>query len=215
MLVVAFDGLLFDTLKFRAQAVVDALRHEGIRANMDVVMQALPSRSIGETVRAVVVAQVAHTRMVAHNVDETSLDIAVLRAERSLSALASSGAVMHVKLAEQIRRAAPVTRIVVRADSRRREVDELLRLTELDSLLAMTRCSDDAASGQRMDARASTLRRSYSQIVGRMTANQNLLGNATGPGIALECSELAREVAREFGFQAPDNVEPYTIPIDP
>ena len=212
MLVVAFDGLLFDTLERRAHAVVDALRQEGLKTSVALVMQVLPSRSIDETVRAVIATQVGHSRVVAHNFDETSLDLAVLRAERSLAALASSGALLSVKLAERIRRAAPITRIAVRADSRRREVDELLRLTELDSSLAMTRCSDDAASVHRIDAHVSTLRRSYSQIVTRMAANRNLLGTASGIGVALEYSELAREVAREFGFQTPDNVESIFIP---
>ncbi|MBC8088437.1 MAG: hypothetical protein H7Z40_14310, partial [Phycisphaerae bacterium] len=211
MLVVAFDGLLFDTFGSRARAVVEALGHEGVRADIAKVLQVLPSRSIAETVRAVVAPQTENRRSLAHNIDETSLDLAVLRAERSLSALNSSGVVLSMKLAERIRSAASVTRIVVRADSRRREVEELLRLTELDPLLAMTRCSDDAAGVPRVE-NESTLRRSYAQIVARMAANRNLLGNAAGIGIALEHSELARQVAREFGFEAPDDVESFAVP---
>lgn len=212
MLIVAFDGLLFDTLEHRANAIVDALKHEGFRATADQVQALLPSRSIGEAVRAVVTAEFGGARTLSHNFDETSIDLAVLRAERTLSTWASSGATLNVKLAERIRRAASVTRMVVRADSRRRDVDELLRLTELDSLLAMTRCSDDAAPAHRSEAHTTTLERSYAQIVTRMAANRNLLGGPAGIGVALEPSPLARQVARDFGFQAPDDIDTYLIP---
>lgn len=212
MLVIAFDGVLFDTLERRARAVVDALGQEGLRTGVDPVMQLLPSRTIAETVRAVAAAQVLNKRVVAHNFDETSIDLAILRAERSLSAFASTGASLSVKLAERIPRAATVTRMVVRADSRRREVEELLRLTEFDSVLAMTRCSDDAGASHRSESNASSLEQSYSQIVTRMAANRNLLGNASGIGIAFECCPRAREVARAFGFEAPDDIETFVIP---
>lgn len=213
MLVVAFDGLLFDTLEHRATAIVDALNKEGFRTTPEQVMSVLPSRSIDEATRAVVAAQLSTTRTLAHNFDETSMELAVLRAERALSGLAASGAILNVKLADRIRRAASVTRMVVRADSRRREVDELLRLTELDSVLGMTRCSDDSANVHRSEAGASTLQKSYSQIVTRMAASRNLLGNASGIGVALEVSPRASDVAREFGFQAPDDVSSYLLSL--
>ena len=208
MLVVAFDGLLFNTLEYRARAIVEAMHHESLTVSTEQALAALPSRSIAEAVREIQ----GNLSPLAADIDETTLDLVVLRADRALAGLASSGASLNVKLGERIRRAASITRIVLRADSRRREVDELLRLTELDALVAMTRCSDDAANVHRSELNDSTLRRSYDQIVTRMAANRNLLGNASGIGIALELTSGARETAREFGFQAPDNFESAAFP---
>lgn len=200
MLIVAFDGLLFDTIERRAIAIADALNAEGLPATVDAALRALPSRSINEAVR-MLMQRFAADRC---DLDETTVDVATLRAERALASTAVRGATLNMKVADRIRHAATTTRIVVRADSRRREVDELLRLTELDSVIAMTRCSDDAANVHRSEASDSTLRKSYGQIVTRLAANRNLLGNASGIGVALEVSPDARTVAREFGFQAPD-----------
>lgn len=212
MLVVAFDGLLFDTLERRSRAIVEALRGEGVDADAEAVRQLTPARSVAETVREALVTSRELASAPCDLVDETLLDLVVLRAEKALADSASSGPLLQVKLHDRIRRAAAITRVVVRADSRRRVVDEMLRLTDLESLLAMTRCSDDAGNVHRIEADDSSLRRSYAQIVRRMAANRNLLGNAAGIGIALECSARARSVAREFGFEAPDDVESFALP---
>lgn len=212
MLVVAFDGLLFDTLGHRSAAVAEALHAEGIKADMELVRQIAPARSIAEIVREVLSCGTTPRHAAAATFDETLLDLVVLRAEKALLHVAASSPLLQPKLHDCVRRAAAITRVVVRADSRRRVVDDLLRLTELEPLIAMTLCSDDAAGAPRVEAAGSTLRRSYEQIVRRMAASRNLLGNASGIGVALECDVRARNVAREFGFHAPDDVRSFELP---
>lgn len=221
MLVIAFDGILFDTLEFRAIAVAEALAAEGVVATTERVLSVLPSLSLAEAVRAAANS----------SVDETTLDLASLRAERAISELGSRGAALNVTVRDKLRRAAAVTRIVVRADSRRREVDELLVLAELDSVVSFCRCSDDvgalahshatnpqsattAAAGQLRapPTQLSSVERSYAHIARRMYGNMTLLGTSANIGIALEVGEPARTVARTHGFSTPDGLDAANLP---
>jgi len=224
MLVIAFDGILFDTLDFRANAVVTALAAEGIVTNKQQVLSLLPSHSLAEAIRG---ATSAHA-------DETALDLAALRADRAIAEIGSRGAMLNVAVRDRLRRAAAVTRIVVRADSRRRDVEELLRLAELDSVVSLLRCSDDlgdhasnhtttgASTQLRGDAananatsaqsnsrplRLSTVERSYAHIARRLYSNKTLLGTAAYIGVALEVGETARAVARAHGFATPESFD--------
>ena len=230
MLVIAFDGILFDTLEFRAHAVIDALAAEGVVTSKQHVLSILPSHSLAEAVRAAT----------GREVDETTLDLAALRAERAISEMGSRGAVLNVAVRDRLRRAAAVTRIAVRADSRRREVEELLRLAELDSVVAFVRCSDDvgnhtketssvrtsaqatdsavdSGSGSvpfsRPSARQSTIEHSYAHITRRLYSHMTLLGTAAHIGIALEVGEAGRTVARTHGFATPENFDTAHLPL--
>ena len=229
MLVIAFDGILFDTLDFRASAVVEALSAEGVVTSKQHVLSILPSHSLAEAVRAA--AANSHA-------DQTTLDLAALRAERAIGELGSRGAVLNVTMRDRLRRAAAVTRIVVRADSRRLEVEELLRLAELDSVVSLLRCSDDlgdrtsnrtsdgtgarvnthlqvevgdvsSISGQShlVPVRLSSVERSYAHIARRLYNNGALLGTAAHIGIALEVGETGRAVARTHGFATPESFD--------
>lgn len=221
MLVVAFDGVLFDTLPNRATAVVDAFAAEGIGVSRDTISGLLPARSISEAVR--LAAASAHA-------DETAIDLAVLRAERAMSEFGLHGGVLNAALADRLRRAAAVTRIVVRADSNRREVDALLALADLSATVSFTCCADDHGlrareGGAPMMAFASenrggsdpatraelphtqSVERSYALIAQRLYANRTLLGTRAVIGVALEAGALGRSVARSHGFDTPDDIE--------
>lgn len=199
MLVVAFDGVLFDTLEVRATAVANALAAEGLPANRTHVQQVLPSLSLAEAVRAVAAA-VVHGARVA---DETAIDLAVFRAERAVGELVVRGATLNVGVRERIHRAAAVTRIVVRADSSRAQAQELLSLAGLDEVVSMLRCSDDGPPSDNVGTHHASAHRSYDAILKRMAGNASLLGERSSVGIALESSVTAQRIARTFGFETP------------
>lgn len=209
MLVVAFDGVLFDTLPLRASAICEALASEGVTIAHEVAASLVASRSIAETIKACV-----HGDGSTHTFapDETSLDIATLKANRAVADLTSRGASLNIIVRNKLRRAAAVTRIVVRADSRRREVEQLLTFAELDSIVSFVRCSDDGSPPSEHMTGASTLQRSYAHIARRMAGNANLLGEASSIGIALEASVPGRITARALGFEAPENFTTAPLP---
>lgn len=208
MLVVAFDGVLFDTLPLRASAIADALAAEGVMIDNSAVASLVAARSIAETIRECLSNGVSSNTAI----DETTLDLAVLRAERTAADLSSRGAVLNVAVRDKLRRAASVTRIVIRADSRRRDVEPLLALAELDAIVSFVRCSDDAATSSPQSTGHSSLERSYAHIARRMAGNMNLLGESSTIGIALEASEVARHAARTLGFEAPENFSTAALP---
>lgn len=208
MLVVAFDGVLFDTLPLRALAIVEAFAAECVTTDESVITSLVASRSIAETVREYLSLQASPGTLV----DETTVDLVALRAERAAAALGSRGALLNVIVRDKLRRAAAVTRIVVRADSRRREVEPLLVLAELDSIVSLVRCSDDAAATLSPSVGHASLERSYAHIARRMAGNMNLLGESSTIGIALEASDVARRAARALGFDAPDNFSTASLP---
>ncbi|MGV3710970.1 MAG: hypothetical protein ACO1Q7_19255 [Gemmatimonas sp.] len=200
MLVIAFDGLLFDTIGLRADAVRDALIAERVDIAATDVAALMPSRTIAEAVRAAAAVDFA---------DETALDLATLRAERTVTEQSARGAILNVHLRDRLRRAAGVTRIVIRADSRRIEVDRLLGIADLEGVVSFVRCSDDMGTAPvgAGFATGSSVERSYLHIGKRMYANSSLLGGSAGIGVAIEVSEAARVVARSHGFTTPENLE--------
>ncbi|MEO7997918.1 MAG: hypothetical protein ABI852_10765 [Gemmatimonadaceae bacterium] len=212
MLVVAFDGVLFDTLSLRATAIAESLVTEGVTVTHELVASIVASRSIAETIR-MCLQKWQPTE--SSTIDETLLDLVTLKASRAVSDLTARGASLHVTVRDKLRRAASVTRIVVRADSRRREVEQLLIMAELDSIVSFVRCSDDGSPPSEHVAGASTLERSYAHIVRRMAGNANLLGEASSIGIALEASEQGRIAARALGFEAPENFSSALLPGAP
>lgn len=209
MLVVAFDGILFDTLELRTTAVEEALGAEGFRINHASVREIVAGRSISESVRAA--AELAVTNA---PVDETAVDLATLRAERALRALGAHGAQLNVAVRDRLRRAVAVSRIVIRADSLRRDVDALLALSDLESLASLVRCSDDLSSSSVVtnQPRLSSIERSYEHIAKRLYGNMTLLGTSADIGIALEVGETGRAAARRHGFNTPPSFDAPKLP---
>jgi beta-phosphoglucomutase-like phosphatase (HAD superfamily) len=206
MLVIAFDGVLFDTLDARAEALSNALSADGVQLSSDAVRDTVEGRTFPEAVRALLPTD---------SLDETALDLASLRAERAFNALAAGGLALNTRARDVLLRAATVTRIVLRADSNRREVDALLNLAGLDVAVSMTRCSDDPLhiATQPASARAAnSLERSYDSIKRRMAQNMSLLGENTSLGIALEPGPLGRRVAAEAGFEIATSLSALNFP---
>ena len=217
MLVVAFDGLLFDTLPLRSAAIADALYVEGIAVPIETVREVVASRTIAETVRACAMfaAGAAHyTKWAGTFLDETAIELATLRAERAVADVTSRGATLNMAVRTRLQRAAAVTRIVVRADSIRRDVEPLLVMAELDSIISFVRCADDGIPRAPRTS-VSVVEQGYTDIARRMASNMNLLGERSAIGIALEVSEAGRAAARMLGFDAPESVSATTLPDTP
>ncbi|MEP6764999.1 MAG: hypothetical protein ABJB66_11835 [Gemmatimonadaceae bacterium] len=205
MLVIAFDGVLFDTLDARARVVYDALRTDFPSLTVEQAHSVIPGLSIAEAVRAI--AYEASELIEPVVVDETSIDLAVMHAERGFAALAAHGFSLNLRGRDLLQRSASVTRIVVRADSKRREVDFMMQLARLESSVSMVHCSDDHYGAPWCPELASSaIGRSYDRIAGRMTSNKGLLGEKSAVGIAMEIGEDARAVARQYGFETPADI---------
>jgi beta-phosphoglucomutase-like phosphatase (HAD superfamily) len=220
VLVLAFDGVLFDTLEARSACVSDSLAAEGLTVDNAMLQQAIAGRSLAEAVRFL--AQRSARSATARALDETTVDVATMRADQAYADLAARGFAVNVSARAMLERASSISRIVLRADSRRREVDALLSLAGLDLAFAMTRCSDDPAPRPVTNAVAmlghmergafnGSIERSYAGIRLRLAANSRLMGERV-IGIALEASSLARETAASAGFDTPENIASVHFP---
>ena len=212
MLVVAFDGVLFDTFPLRARAIVEAFAAQGTTVDLELVLAMLPSRSIGEAVLDIALPLARNNATAGEMpLDATALELVTLRAERAEADIASHGAPLNVALRDRLRRSAMVTRIVLRSDSTRQVAERLLTLAELDDIISFTRSADDLPNPPAGGIRMSSTERSYAHIVKRLAANASLLGESSSIGVALEYSGIAQRVARECGFETPDHPCPFRV----
>jgi len=179
--VVAFDGIIADTVPRRAQILAEAIAQEC--AALDVTVHALalfppllpllPGRTFNECM-VVAVDQIPalHHERLRH--DFTAHDIMAMRAQRDWAKAAAQGVPLRDGVLDQLHQlTARGVRIVVRSDSQRREVEPLLRLAALDDSMLLLRCADDLprragvtslqASYEAIEARLERLRISWVQ----------------------------------------------------
>lgn len=141
VLIVAFDGILVDSLPLRAQALAEACAAEQAPRPLDAIAASVPGRTMFEA--ALQLCSAAGER------DPTLPELVALRAQRAYRQLVQHGIPLHPEVLGELRAAAARgTRLVLRADSERRDVDPLLAMVGLDPLFALVRCSDDAPRGQ-------------------------------------------------------------------
>lgn len=174
--VLAFDGIVADTLPLRAQALAMAfestINDEGVAPSVVVpateLLPLLPGRTFSESI-AVAMQQLPALRDAPVHTDFPLHDLIEVRAQRAWSAASAHGVPLRRDIVAQIQReAARGVRIVLRSDSQRREVEPLLRLAGLEDHIAFLRASDDMprtpgvtslqASYQAIDARLARLR---------------------------------------------------------
>jgi len=186
--VIAFDGLVADTLPARALAVSEAVTAEVGVCSSGEGLSLVQGRSLDEAVEFALRARVQSPAV---EFDATVRDLAVLRARRSYSAMVAHGLSLHDgAIAWITARVASHGPVVLRADSVRRDVDQLLAFTELAEVVTFIRCSDDLP---RSFAAAST-ECAWSAIVSRLAAKHV----APDECVAMECSERSAAVARKF-----------------
>lgn len=132
-IVLAFDGVIANTLTLRADALCTSARANGYVLNEAQVADALPSRTFYECC-----VQLVPTA------DETTRDLIALRAQQHYADRVAQG-VDLTPTAQHTIRAAQHTgaRMVLRADTHRRDVESVLRQWELDLAFTLVRCADD------------------------------------------------------------------------
>lgn len=135
--VVAFDGLLADTLGLRAHALREACAAEGLDGTDVDIDTAIVGQTFAE----------AAEQIAQGHVDPTISELVALRAQRAYGALVAHGVPFRTEFVSAVRAlAANGSRIVVRADSERRHVEPLLSLAGLEHVVGLLRCSDDLPS---------------------------------------------------------------------
>ncbi len=138
--VVAFDGVLVDSLPARCTVLRDALLavDPAMRqAPIDAVADLLPGRTFEE-------AAVALIPLALQRADPPCVTLCALQAESAWRTRCAHGIALHATVGAQLLAAqARGARIVLRADSARREVEGMLRQAGLDALAALVRCADD------------------------------------------------------------------------
>lgn len=156
--IVAFDGVLADTLPLRAHALVDAANAEGLRLTAEHALVALPGRTLLEAALALFPHHAAH--------DPTLPELVALRAQRSVRQLVQHGVPMRPDVLRLMQQAAVRgVRLVLRADSERRDVEPLLDMAGVEHVLSFVRCSDDQPRST-----DSSLARSWRAIDARLRA---------------------------------------------
>jgi hypothetical protein len=122
--------------------------------------------------------------------DPTVAELIALRAQRGYRALVQHGVSFNAPMVARIERAAARGhRVVVRADSERRDVEPLLVLAGLEHTVSLLRCSDDAPRGP-----GETVCRSWDAIHHRLSTMQIPVTART----AWETSPCTANVAARF-----------------
>ena len=182
--IVAFDGLVADTLHARALALVTAISAEFQSVAIEIALQALPARSLDEA------AEVA-LRIAGAPDDATLRDLVVLRARRGFTGMVQQGLPLRTgALAWLEQRARQHGRFVLRADSARRDVELLLTFSGVSDLFTLVRCADDLPRR----AAKSSIERSWQAIVDRLSA----LNVAPDQCVAFEYDAASAVIARRF-----------------
>lgn len=180
--VFAFDGVLASTLPLRAHALVDAAAAEQARLDTDAVLAVLPGRTLLEASLALFPEQAMS--------DPTLPELIALRAQRGFRALVQHGVPLDQRALQLLHDAATRgDKIVVRADSERRDVEPLLALAGLENSVSLLRCSDDAPR-----APGASLLRSWEAIHARL-AN---MGVSVREGTAFETDRETAAAATPF-----------------
>jgi beta-phosphoglucomutase-like phosphatase (HAD superfamily) len=210
-IIVAFDGIIADTLPLRAMALAEAIAHEwaplGIEAPTSDLRPLLAGRTFLECV-TVAVHQLPALQHAQLRNDMTGQELVAMRAQREWANAASHGVPLRDGVIHDVHTlVARGVRLVVRSDSQRREVEPLLRLAGLEDSMLFLRCADDLprvagdsslqASYAAIDARLDRLRIPSAQRIAVEVpggAAAQLLLDAAGPRYVLQHDLLAKSL---------------------
>ena len=151
VVIIAFDGIVADTLPLRAKALADAIARECTILDITVgavelqamLLPRLPGRTLQECATAAVteLPVLQHERL---RHDLTAHDLIAMRAQNAWSATVAHGIPLRegvgLRIATMVARG---VRVVMRSDSHRREVEPILRLASLEDSTLFVRCADD------------------------------------------------------------------------
>ena len=170
--IVAFDGIIADTLPPRALALADAAVVEcaalGVSLHAHDLVEAVASLLPGRTFIEAVTVAVRQLPFLQHpriQHDLTAHDLIAMRAQRAWAQAVAHGVALCDGVIDRVHHeVAHGRRMVVRSDSQRREVEPLLRLAGLEDIMMFVRCSDDVPHSPV----GPTLRASYEAISARL-----------------------------------------------
>lgn len=206
-LVLAFDGVVADTLAIRRDALMASANAEQWMLSPLRAATLLPGRTLQECLLLLVteisdglaneMASAPANDMVKHvpqvvvydlNVDYTLVDLVALRAERMVAERMRQGVIMREGAQAMIlARQAAGTRLVLRSDGSRRDVEPALAQLGLELAFTFVRCADDLPRV----AGASSLESSYVAIAHRLDQLR-----VSTERSAQEASAYAADVAR-------------------
>lgn len=136
-----FDGVLADTTSARGDALRSTLREDGIALSADEYREQCAGRSFAEAVRAAL-----DLRSV--KLDETGIDLLVLRTERAYSTAVGKGVKLADGVPEVVERLASSVRLGIVTRAGRKEVDFVLALAGLDHAFSCVVTGEDAPAGK-------------------------------------------------------------------
>lgn len=181
-LIIAFDGVLADTLPLRAHALADACAAELRPRRHDEVLTVIAGRTMLEAALALFPADGAG--------DPVLPELVALRAQRGYRHLVQHGVSLRADVIARIRStSAQGTRLVLRADSERRDVEPLLHMAGLEHQVTVLRCSDDLPR-----SRDASIVRSWRAIDSRLASMQQSVAERH----AWEASPESADAARAF-----------------
>ncbi len=189
--IVAFDGLVADTRLARGLAVSEAVTAEFMTCSLAEALGLVEGRSLDEAVDAAFRAAQGSSSA---PLDDTARDLAVLRARRGFGAMVSRGLSLRDGAAAWLaERASTHGRIVLRAESARRDVERLLAFSGIEDLAYFTRCADDlprVRGGEAVD-------RSWQAIMARLAAQQVVGASCAAFEVSSRCADVAHRYAAE------------------
>lgn len=206
MIVLAFDGIVADTLALRCTALREAIVHVGDstmrqRPADETIAALLPGRTFYEVARELHQSTTREAGRdatgvdvrIAPEVDETWCDL-VAHAARQRQSMAMGHGVSFTdafRVWQQTARAAH-NHWVLRADSARRDVEQWLTLTGMEHAFRIVRCADDLPR----DGARSSIANSYHSIYHRSIGTRVHGYAAPHPApTVVEVSDYARHAA--------------------
>lgn len=131
------EGVLADTAALRRHALRDAFAAEGIAVG-DALLPASDGMPVAAAVRD------RATRAGQRALDETSLDLLTMRAERAFADSLAGGISLTPGALPFVERAAAGTRLAIVTRARRREAEFILRLAGLEGAFEWVLAQEDA-----------------------------------------------------------------------
>lgn len=136
-----FDGVLADTAGPRSDALRSTLREDGIALSASEYREHCAGRAFSDAVRAAL-------ELRGVSLDETGVDLLVLRAERAYGAAVGKGIALTDGVPQVVERLAGSVRLGIVTRAARREVDSVLALSGMDHAFTVVVTAEDASAGK-------------------------------------------------------------------
>jgi len=136
-----FDGVLADTTSARGEALRSTLREDGITLSADEYREHCAGRSFAEAVRAAL--ELRGVRL-----DETGIDLLVLRTDRAYGAAVGKGVTLADGVPQVVERLAASVRLGIVTRASRRDVEFVLGLAGLDHAFTCLVTGEDFTTGK-------------------------------------------------------------------